>query len=247
MAPRFHAPALTRDARTVRLPEDEAAHLARVLRLGPGDAVAVFDGRGVEVAGRVASVSRAGVLIDLGDPVVAAPECRVAITLAQAVLKADKMDAVVRDAVMLGVAAIQPLLTGRTDVPAAAFRQGGRVERWRRVALASTKQCGRAVLPGVHPPLDLSECLAGDRSDRRIILVEPAAGGSPVRPETLRAQAVPSSALVMVGPEGGWTDEEIVRATQQRCLPLTLGGRTLRADAAPLVALSVLLQVWGEL
>jgi 16S rRNA (uracil1498-N3)-methyltransferase len=93
----------------------------------------------------------------------------------------------------------------------------------------------------------LAACLAGQPADLRLMLVEPAAGGAPVRPDTLRGGTVPSSALVLVGPEGGWAAEEIAEAGRAGCVMVTLGGRTLRADAAPLVALSVLLHVWGEM
>ena len=168
------------------------------------------------------------------------------IALAQAVLKGDKIDDVIRDAVMLGVAGIRPLVTERADVPAAAFRQGGRVDRWRRVAISSVKQCGRAVVPDIESPASLAECLAADRSDVRVLLAEPSAsaGGGL---DTLRRLPAVSSALMLIGPEGGWTAAEVAVAIQAGSVPITLGPRTLRADAAPLVALALLLHVWGDL
>jgi 16S rRNA (uracil1498-N3)-methyltransferase len=247
MTPRFYAPALEHDLGLVRLPDQEAAHLTRVMRLVAGDKVRVFDGRGFEAEGRVASIHRGEVVIEPSRAVEAAPETRVALTLAQAVLKADKLDDVVRDAVMLGVSAIQPLLTSRTDVPPRAFKAQLRVDRWQRIAVASSKQCGRAVVADLRQPCTLAECLALDRSVVRVLLTEPAASAAATPLDELRHRPVPPSALLIVGPEGGWSGEEVELADRHGCVIVTLGRRTLRADAAPLVALSVLEAVWGEL
>lgn len=108
---RFFAPALDPGDETADLPRDEAEHLTRVLRLGVGDTVAVFNGRGQEFLGRVVSAARREARVQLLSRIEPAPESTTPLTLAQAVLKGDKMDDVVRDAVMLGVAAIQPIVS----------------------------------------------------------------------------------------------------------------------------------------
>ena len=245
MVARLHVPSLSAGERTLTLPPEEADYLRRVLRARPGLAVRIFDGAGNEREGRVTSIGRHGVSVEVGDPVAPAPECRVRITLAQSLLKGDKLDDVVRDAVMLGVAAVQPLVTARADVPAAAFDEGGRIERWRRIAVASARQCGRAVVPEIYQPLSLDACLDTRRCEARALLVEPSAVTQGPGPRGLPAR--PASALLLVGPEGGWSTEEIRAAAEAGCTAVTLGARTLRADAAPLVALSVLLAYWGEM
>ena len=146
--------------RPSNLPRDEAEHLTRVLRLGPGDEVAVFDGRGHASTGaRVVGAVGRSVRVQLLSRMEPASELPVSVVLAQAILKGDKMDDVVRDAVMLGVAAIQPLVTTRTETTIAAVLRGARLERWRRVALASVKQSGRALLPEIRTPLTLETFL----------------------------------------------------------------------------------------
>ena len=112
---RFFAPSLDSGDETVLLPREEAEHLTRVLRLGVGDTVSVFDGRGREFLARVASAQRRDVRVQLLSRTEPAAEPLVALTLVQAALKGDKMDDVVRDAVMLGAAAVQPIVTRRTD------------------------------------------------------------------------------------------------------------------------------------
>jgi 16S rRNA (uracil1498-N3)-methyltransferase len=241
---RFFAPALDPGDVDVVLPKDEGEHLTRVLRLGVGDLVSVFDGRGHEFLAKVAAATRREVRVQLVSRAEPAAESTVAVVLAQAVLKGDKMDEVVRDAVMLGVAAVQPLVTGRTETTVAALLRGHRVERWRRVALASAKQSGRATLPEIRTPLTLETYLEEPRPALCVMLVEPAAGADAERFTALRSVAPPQDAVVMVGPEGGWVEEEWKAAHARGVRLVTLGPRTLRADAVPVAALSIVQFLW---
>lgn len=247
MTPRFYAPALRPESGAIELPPDEAEHLTRVLRLGVGATVRVFDGRGLECRARVVHAARGDVRLEVERRVDAAEEPRVRVTLAQAVVKGDKMDGIIRDAVMLGVAAIQPVLTARTDVPESAFATGTRVERWRRIVIASVKQCGRAVVPELSAPESLDACLRRGHDGLRLMLVEPGTTAGAVTGEALRSMSPIGSAQVLVGPEGGWTPAEVSMAQEAGCQLLTLGTRTLRADATPLIALGVLQYLWGDL
>jgi 16S rRNA (uracil1498-N3)-methyltransferase len=244
---RFFAPALDAGDEAVDLARDEAEHLTRVLRLGPGDTVAVFDGRGNEFLARVLTASRRQARVQLLSRIEPAAEANVAITLVQAVLKTDKMDDVVRDAVMLGVAAIQPIVTRRVETTVAALMRAARVERWQRVALASVKQSRRAVLPEVRMPLTLESYLADPPAALRLMLVEPEAAVDGRSLATLHGLPAPHDAAVLIGPEGGWTPEECALAERAGVQCVTLGHRTLRADAVPVAAISVLQFVWGDL
>jgi 16S rRNA (uracil1498-N3)-methyltransferase len=245
---RFYAPDVQATGDVTALPDDEAQHLTRVLRLKTGDAVRVFNGRGGEFDAVIASVGRTGVEVRAGEAREAAREARVSLTLAQAVLKGDRMDDVVRDAVMIGVAAIQPIVTTRTEVTRAALERGQRTERWRRVAVSSAKQCGRAVVPAILEPLSfemLAQTIAAGRlSGPALMLVEPGATRESLALGDVDA-AAPREATLVIGPEGGWTAEEI-HAAAGLCSLLTLGGRTIRADAMAAVAISALFAHWGE-
>ena len=248
MHARFHVPGLMAGQRLVDLPPDEAAHLSRVLRLRAGAEVRVFDGRGRQHRGRVHLVQGSRVVIEVGEAVTAAPEPAVSLTLVQAVPKGDAMDQIVRDAVMMGVAGIVPLVSDRTEVTAKRIQASGRVGRWQRIAVASAKQCGRAVVPTVHEPCALANCLRDVPAERRYLLAEPGLmAAAPSGIGDLRSSAGPASALLIVGPEGGWTDAEAAVAERHGCVALTLGGRTLRADAAALVGITALQCVFGDL
>ena len=201
---RFFAPTLDPGDETVTLPRDEAEHLTRVLRLGPENRLSVFDGRGHEFLGKVASAGRREVRVQLMSRIEPAAESPVPLTLVQAVLKTDKMDDVVRDAVMLGAAAVQPIVTKRTEVTVAALMRGQRLDRWQRVALASAKQSGRAVLPEIRLPLTLETYLSDPPAALRLMLVEPSADITTEPLSALRGQPLPADAALLVGPEGGW-------------------------------------------
>ena len=243
MNARFHAPD-ARDLNTeVALPQEEAQHLSRVLRLKAGDSLAVFNGHGSEFAAVVTSATKSRVRVRLERSAAAKTELSVSLTLAQAVLKGDKMDAVVRDAVMLGFAAVQPIVTARTETSLAALTRSARHERWHRIAVSSAKQCGRAVVPAIAPPIafDGPASLAHLPSPQ-FLLVEPGASAFATAVAGVDPTA-PAAATLIVGPEGGWTAEEV-----QRCAghahPVGIGALTLRADAAALVAAAALITHW---
>jgi len=246
---RFYVPDLDPTAGRVTLPADESRHLVGVLRLTEGAEVAVFDGRGREFSARVTSVRRTGVGVALVAPRAPAREPAIAIALAPVVLKGDKMDEVVRDAVMAGAAAIHPLISARAEVSLAAVRRAERRARWQRIAVASAKQCGRAVVPPVETVRTFEEWVGADGDAPTglvVALVEPslAVGGTLA---SLPAAPRPTSAVLLVGPEGGWTPDEIARLSAREVRLVSLGSRTLRADAVPVVAISLLQFIWGDL
>jgi 16S rRNA (uracil1498-N3)-methyltransferase len=244
VVPRFYAPDARDEGQILSLTADDAAHFTRVLRGRAGDRVRVFDGRGREFAATVHDARVRTVTVALGPAVDAAAEHRTRITLVPAVLKGDKTDAVVRDAVMMGVAHIQPIVSMRTGISVAALERGERTARWNRVAVASAKQCGRAILPAVAPPVTFDDCLAAV-GPVSLMFVEP---GEVHHSVPLTAVPAPETdvATVLIGPEGGWTAEEIARGSTA-CRLVTLQGPTLRADAMPLVALAALLARWNQL
>ncbi len=223
------------------LPRGEAHHLARVLRLQPGAEVIVFDGRGHEWLGRVAQAGRPAVIVDVIAPRASIPEPPVPVTLGLAVLKGDQMDAAIRDATVLGATTIAPFVSAHVAVAEQAWRARS-IERWERIAVASAKQCARAVVPSVKPVVRFGALLSESGASLRVLCVEPARsqGRSPEGPLPR-----PDAALICVGPEGGWATEEIALAERLGCRFLSLGPRTLRAEAAPIAALSVLWTWWG--
>lgn len=243
MASRFYAPDLRVDA-PFALPEEESRHAMRVLRLGPGDEVLAFNGQGRQVRGRIEHGDHRGVTVQPLELVDAARELRVQMILAQAVLKSDAMDAVVRDATMMGVSAIWPVVTSRSNLSTATLARRESVGRWRRVAVAAAKQCGRAVVPHVALAASFEAAIARMAEHPGLLLVEPSVPGRVIPVGALRDRPRPASLVVTIGPEGGWTADELDLARGAGHDLVTLGARTLRADIAGLVALAVVQTTW---
>jgi 16S rRNA (uracil1498-N3)-methyltransferase len=243
--PRFHAPGVNAASASVELPEDEAEHLVRVLRLGVGDEIDVFDGHGRLWRAEIVQAGKQSARVELKEELEPAAELGLELTLVVSVLKGDKNDDVVRDAVMLGVTSIRPVISERTETSLAAMARGARIARWQRIAVASAKQCGRAVVTRVHDPAPLDWYWTEKSGASRVMCVEP----SVALGDVLAPQAVPKARAVdlIVGPEGGWAVSEVAAAHDSGAMLLSLGGRTLRADAVPIIALTALLTTWGEL
>jgi 16S rRNA (uracil1498-N3)-methyltransferase len=224
----------------VRVTGSEVAHITRVLRLSVGNEVVVFDGRGREWLGQIASVSRSSVAIDLVKERVAVAEPSVHLTLGVAVLKGAQFDDVVRDATMLGASAIVPFVSAHVAVSERGWKNRS-TERWQRVAAASASQSGRAFVPEIGAVTTFESLVSKGGVDLIVVCVEPAAGGAEPVTALPRVQRV----LLLVGPEGGWAHDELERARAEGAVLVALGPRTLRAVAAPTVALAALWTQWG--
>lgn len=243
--PRFHVPGVTAATASVEMPEDEAEHLVRVLRLRVGDEVDVFDGRGGLWRAEVVQVGKHSAAVRPIEEIEAAPELDVTLNLVISVLKGDKVDDVVRDAVMLGVSSIRPVISGRSETSLAAMERSNRVARWQRIAVSSAKQCGRAVVPRIHDAAPMEWYWAEKAESARVMCVEPSAALGEVFPvQSIRKSPVMD---LIIGPEGGWTVSEVAVAHDAGAMLMSLGGRTLRADAVAIVALTALLTTWGEM
>lgn len=226
--------------------EEETRHLARVLRLGPGDLVQVVDGRGTEFTVRLESIqgrSAAGTILARSEGVTESP---LATTLAQGVPKGDKMEWVVRTVTELGVIRIVPLLTERVVVRLEPGRWRERVRRWQRVAKEAAKQCGRSVVPKVDAPSTLQDfAVTSWPVDLALCLWE---GESRGVSEVLDATAEPvRSALVVVGPEGGLARHEVQALQARGFRSAGLGPRILRAETAGPIAVALLQARYGDL
>ena len=234
---RFYAPPENFDDGVITLNQDEVRHLRDVLRMRGGESVHVFDGLGREYLCEISQVGRkeAGLrIIEEIDP--ASAESPLELTLGAAILKGEKFDWVMQKAVELGVTRLIPMITTRCDVKLKDSTK--RADRWRKIALEASKQCGRARLMAVDEPLDFSEIVgrASNEDTHGVTLLFSEREGSP-----LSAALTTRRVTALIGPEGGWDDSELASARTSRIRIITLGGRILRAETAA-VAISALLQ-----
>ena len=234
MTPRFFIdPASATLAPHVELPLPDAVcrHAVQVLRLRDGDAVTLFDGCGGEYPGTLIVRGRTAAAA-VGAHVGVERESRHAVTLVQAIVAPDMMDWIVRKAVELGAAAIQPVLAERSQRgPAERLERRG--ERWRQIAIAACEQCGRNRIPTVEAPLALTDWMHACGSLEAVAVLEPDASVS-------LASVAPRVRTVLIGPEGGLTPAEIAACNAAHARSAHLGARVLRADTAAVAALATL-------
>jgi 16S rRNA (uracil1498-N3)-methyltransferase len=202
---------------------DEARHLARVCRLGPGAVVELFDGQGHATRARVVLVGKDHVdLAPLGTPLPdRAPP--LSLTLATAVPKGDRFDWLVEKATELGVARLIPLITERSVVDPRV----GKLDRLRRSVIEACKQCGRNRIMVIDPPVRWVDLTTVGAPDLRLF-ARPGGLAYPQWPRPTRGQAV----CLVIGPEGGFTDEELARARAEGWFPVGLGATLLRVETA---------------
>ncbi|WP_227369237.1 16S rRNA (uracil(1498)-N(3))-methyltransferase [Halomonas sp. M20] len=237
---RIYVDALLEPGSDVLLPESAARHVVTVLRQREGAPLVLFDGRGLEATAVLVEVNRKRVLARVDSVSPGRSESPLAVHLGQAVSKGDRMDYAIQKAVELGVAAITPLYTVRGDVRLKSEREAKKHTHWQAVAVSACEQCGRATVPRIHSPRPLQDWLAARDEPLRLVL-HPATKSSWREAEDVR------KAALLIGPEGGLSEEEVIRAQQAGFTALTLGPRILRTETAPVVALSLLQHYFGDL
>jgi 16S rRNA (uracil1498-N3)-methyltransferase len=232
MIPRFYFPGVLPHTGEVEFLPDAAHHAIKVLRLGNGDSVVLFDGSGGELHARLAIRVRQAVAVD-GQWQEANREPPLNIVLVQALASGDKMDWIIQKAVELGAAGIIPVQAARSVLRLSGERADKKLEHWRQVVIAACEQCGRNRLPFVAPMQGLAACLAQIPEAARWVL---APGGEPLS----AIQPVPSPIHLFIGPEGGWSDEELASCLRAGGRAVGLGPRILRTETAGLAALAAL-------
>ncbi|MGE4406596.1 16S rRNA (uracil(1498)-N(3))-methyltransferase [Pseudomonas sp.] len=219
------------------LPEAAAHYISRVLRLSTGYAVQLFDGSGSEFRGVLTDVGKKSVVVELQEQLPGQPESPLRIHLGQGLSRGERMDWAIQKATELGVAQITPIVSERCEVRLNDERADKRLAHWRQIAISACEQCGRSVLPVIHAPRTLDEWL-GLEAELKLVLHPVAA--------PLASHARPQTLAFLIGPEGGLSDAEVERAGAAGFHPARLGPRVLRTETAPVVALSVAQQLWGD-
>jgi 16S rRNA (uracil1498-N3)-methyltransferase len=218
-----------------------AAHARRVLRLGKGDAITLFNGDGLDYPSRVADFGRRTVEVAIEGRGPARAESPLAVTLVQGIARGERMDLVVQKATELGVAAIVPVVTARSVVRLDGDARERKLAHWRSIAVAACEQSGRARIPAIAEPVALAEHLGAQAPATRLLL-------APDAPVSLVEAARGLTAVqVLIGPEGGLEDEERAAALAAGYHACRLGPRILRSETAAIAAVAVLQAVAGDL
>jgi len=239
--PRFYCPQPLVPGSVVDLP-DAVAHHLHVVRQQAGDELVLFNGDGGQARARLVEIGKRRASAEVLALDAVDVELPFRITLAQGLPEGSKMDWIVEKAVELGAAAIVPLAAQRSVVRLSGERADKRLAHWQGVVVSASEQCGRNRLAAVQPIQDFHRWLGQDADGGTRILLSPRADTSLAQ----WARATPAQDVtVLVGPEGGFTDQEEEAAVAAGALALSMGPRVLRTETAGLAALAILAAGWG--
>jgi 16S rRNA (uracil1498-N3)-methyltransferase len=241
---RVHAPGPLATGAVLPLPEGAARHVARVLRLGEGDALCMFDGSGGEFEARVEQVRRDAVTVRIGAHRPVERESPLHITLLQGIARGEKMDLILQKATELGAAAFVPVSMARSTVRLDARTSATRQQHWQAVVTSACEQCGRNRLPAVAAAQSLPQALAATSGPGLLLVADE---GAASLEQALSAAGTTSRVRLLVGPEGGFDPAEIDTAAAAGLRPCRLGPRVLRTETAGLAALAALQFLAGDL
>ncbi|HEZ4582401.1 TPA: 16S rRNA (uracil(1498)-N(3))-methyltransferase [Neisseria meningitidis] len=238
--PRFYLPENLSVGQTVALPDNIVRHL-NVLRVRPNENITLFDGKGKAHAARLTVLEKRRAEAEILHEDTTDNESPLNITLIQSISSGDRMDFTLQKSVELGVTAIQPVISERCIVRLDGERAAKRLARWQEIVISACEQSGRNTVPPVLPIIGYREALDKMPSESTKLIM------SINRARKLGDIRQPSGAIVfMVGPEGGWTEQEEQQAFEAGFQAVTLGKRILRTETAPLAALAAMQTLWGD-
>jgi len=245
MMPRFYVPYPKIEKGKLKVEGQSVKHIRNVLRLRKGDEITVFDGSGKEYEGTIVGETPSFVIMAIQEIFPSKTESPLEITLAQSLLKGEKMDYLIQKATELGVKEIFPFFSARSIPLLEGSKRSARLRRWVKIAIEASKQCGRGVVPVIQPIQEYSGLLlSASQESLRLILWE--REGARLR-EVLTNFKAKTKVFFMVGPEGGFSQEEVENAKQAGFLPISLGERILRSETVSLSLLSIFQYEWGDM
>ncbi|MCC5825838.1 16S rRNA (uracil(1498)-N(3))-methyltransferase [Alkalimonas sp.] len=228
------------NASSLALPDEAAAHIGRVLRMQSGDALQLFNGDGNNYAANIEQVSKKQVLVSITGSEPNATESNLSLHLGQVISRGDRMDFAIQKAVELGVSSITPLFSERCGVKLDGERLEKKQQQWQKIVHSACEQSGRSRVPKILPALQLANWLAEPTKDLKLTL-------HPWATDTIKTLKPAGCIRLMIGPEGGFSEQEMTAALAAGYLGIRLGPRVLRTETAALTAISALQLQFGDL
>jgi 16S rRNA (uracil1498-N3)-methyltransferase len=244
--PRFFVKSQEIENEKIMISGEDFNHIKNVLRLRQGDSLVISDGNCTDYGVVIDSYSSNYLVTRIVDRYKNSNESEIDITLFQGVPKSDKMDMIIQKSVELGVKRIVPVFTERTVVKINSEKDiRNKITRWQRIAIEASKQCNRGIMPTVEVPIAFYDSVTKlNQSDLNLIPYEKEAGNK--LKYVLKGNGA-KTISVMIGPEGGFSNNEVELAVENDFLPVTLGPRILRTETAGLLALSIIMYELGDI
>lgn len=227
---------------------DDLKHLKQVLRLGPGDTIHVFDGSGIEYEAIILSTDKNIAVAEIKATFHSETEPQTRVTLFQGIPKGEKMELIIQKSVELGIHRIIPVITSRTVVKLDKKESEKKAERWNKISREAAKQCRRAYVPEVSEVIGFDEALEKAEDFTAALFLYENEGKKCLK-ERLKCYNINKikDIALFVGPEGGFTLQEVENCTNSGCNIVSLGKRILRAETATISVLSIIMYEMGEL
>lgn len=239
--PRIHEPGPLATGQELSLSEDGANHVGRVLRMQAGQPLVLFNGEGGQYAADILEAGKKTVRVRIGAFSADEVESHLHFHLGQVVSRGEKMEFTIQKSVELGVNVITPLFSSRCGVKLTGERLEKKIQQWQKIAIAACEQCGRNRIPEIRPAMALAQWLAEDTDELKLNL-------HPRAEHSVNTLPAPNAGVrLLIGPEGGLSDEEIVAARQHGFIDILLGPRVLRTETAALTAITALQCRFGDL
>ncbi|MEO3990470.1 16S rRNA (uracil(1498)-N(3))-methyltransferase [Pseudocitrobacter cyperus] len=239
--PRIYHPERITPGTEVALDSDAANHVGRVLRMGPGQAIQLFDGSNQVFDAEITQADKKNVRVKIVSGEVDNRESPIHIHLGQVMSRGDKMEFTIQKSIELGVSLITPLFSERCGVKLDAERLNKKIQQWQKIAIAACEQCGRNTIPEIRPAMSLEQWCAEEDSGLKLNL-HPRASASintlPLPVERVR---------LLIGPEGGLSADEIAMTARYQFTDILLGPRVLRTETTALTAITALQVRFGDL
>ncbi len=243
---RFFIPQLYNETMTIT--GVDARHISKVLRMQPGDELQLVSDDGVSAIAEIAAIDAESVIVHCKEKLAESHEPAVRLVLAQGLAKGEKMDFIIQKAVEMGAYSVVPVAMEHSVVRLDGAKAQKKVERWQKIAEAAAKQSKRDIIPQVQQVQTMAQMLAANDCETKIIAYECEDKKSlrTALQEAKQAHSL-SSLLLIIGPEGGISEAELVAARAAGAVPVSLGRRILRAETAGLVAISAIFYETGDL
>lgn len=237
--PRIYTQQPLQENTAIGLEPQASQHLSKVLRMSEGAEVTLFNGQGGEYSATISQLAKKQLTVEVGEKNSHDKQSPLDIHLGIAISKGDRMDWVMQKATEIGITKVSPLYTERTEVKLKGDRAKKKSDHWQQVIISACEQSGRNQLMLLEQPLSLSEWLASTQADKKFVLHHRSDNG-------LNSVEKPTSVALLIGPEGGLSNDEITQAQRHDFSALTLGPRVLRTETAPIAAASILQYIWGD-
>lgn len=241
---KFILPNIEKAPVRARILGQDARHIFKVLRMKPGDPISITNGRGVDFSGRITNSTADRIEVDILDSHLSTTEPNIDITLCTGILKDKKMDIVIKHVTQLGIKAWIPFYSERSVPAHNAEKIKRRIERWQNISRESVKQCRRSRLPSINRPIEYTDALNSVKNtDLKIAFWENADQDF----NSLERMKRITDIALLIGPEGGFSKQEVNQAKSMGFIPLSLGPRILRAETASICACTLIQHLFGDI